>query len=182
MTRVDDPTALVPLEGILAYRQGVPEETSQFDFLLGEWDARTTRYRPDGSEIAGYDGTWRARHLHDRRMILDEFTARLEDGSEISTMATLRTFCTATRRWEMTFLIAHQPQLIQSFSGVRVGDEMSLEGSGRTLAGDPVLARVRFFDITPASFEWENRVSLDGGATWYRDSAISARRRAARAP
>ena len=176
MSQVEDPTALVPLEGILAYRRGTPKEASQFDFLLGEWNARTVRYRPDGSEIASYAGIWRARHLHDARIVLDEFTARLDDGSELSYMATLRTFSTATGRWEMTFLIAHQPQLITSFSGMLEGGEMKLEGSGRTLAGLPVLAQVRFFDITPTSFQWENRVSLDGGGTWYRDSSISAHR------
>jgi hypothetical protein len=119
MAQVEDPTALVPIEGILAYLQGPPKEASQFDFLLGEWNARATRYRPDGSEIGGYAGTWRARHLHDGRLVLDEFTARLDDGSEISYMATLRTFSTATHRWEMTFLIAHQPQLIARWSTTR---------------------------------------------------------------
>ena len=109
-------------------------------------------------------------------MLFDEFTARLDDGSEISYMATLRTFSTTTQRWEMTFLIAHQPQLITSFSGVFENGEMRLDGSGRTLGGEPVSARVRFFDISPTSFRWENKVSLDGGATWYRDSAISASR------
>jgi hypothetical protein len=176
MTQADDPTALVPIESILDYRQGRPAEASQFDFLLGEWDARSVRYRADGSELGGYDGTWRARHLHDARMILDEFTARLDDGSEISYMATLRTFSPSTRSWEMTFLIAHQPQLISSFSGAFEEGEMRFDGAGRTLTGQPVIARVRFFDITPTSFEWENRVSLDQGATWYRDSSISARR------
>jgi len=177
MAQGEDPTALVPIDGILSYREGVPKEAAQFDFLLGEWDARTTRYRSDGSELGGYGGTWRARHLHDARIVLDEFTARLDDGSEISYMATLRTYSLATERWEMTFLIAHQPQLITSFSGVFEDGEMRLDGSGRTLAGQPVVARVRFFDITPRSFQWENRVSLDDGATWYRDSAISAWRR-----
>jgi hypothetical protein len=176
VSQAEDPTALVPIEGILAYRQRLPKEASQFDFLLGDWQARATRFRPDGSEIGSYAGTWRARHLHDARMVLDEFTARLDDGSEISYMATLRTFSTATRRWEMTFLVAHQPQLITSFSGVFEDGEMKLAGSGRTLEGDPVLSRVRFFDITPTGFQWENRVSLDDGATWYRDSAISAHR------
>ncbi len=176
MSRAEDPTALVPIEGILAYRQGPPKEASQFDFLLGDWRARTTRYRPDGSEIGGYGGTWRARHLHDTRMVFDEFTALLDDGSEISYMATLRTYSTATQRWEMTFLIAHQPQLISSFSGIFEDGEMKLDGFGRTLEGEPVVARVRFFEITPTSFHWENRVSLDGGDTWYRDSAISAHR------
>lgn len=176
MPPADDPTALVPMEGILAYRQGVPDATSQFDFLLGEWDARTTRYRADGSPIGSYGGTWRARHIHGGRMLLDEFVARLDDGSEISSMATLRTYSPATERWEMTFLLAHQPQLISSFRGVYEEGEMRLEGAGVTLEGAPVLARVRFFAIEPGSFEWENRVSLDGGDSWYRDSAISARR------
>jgi len=67
------------------------------------------------------------------------------------------------------------PGIVQTEA--RSGDgETLLEGAGHTLAGQPVVARVRFFDITPTSFEWENRVSLDGGATWYRDSTISARR------
>jgi hypothetical protein len=178
MAHLDDPTALVPLDGVLAYMRGVPAECAQFDFLVGEWTARTTRYRADGGEIASYDGTWRARHLHDRRILLDEFTARLDDGSEISYMATLRTYCAASRRWEMTFVIAHQPQLITSFSGVWTDGEMRLDGAGRTLDGRPVRARVRFFDITGVGFEWENAVSLDGGETWYRDSAISAHRTA----
>jgi len=176
MSEIEDPTALVSLEAVLSYREGVPTESAQFDFLLGQWDARTTRYRPDGSELASYGGTWSARSLHDRRIVLDEFVARLDDGSEISYMATLRTFSPATGLWEMTFLIAHQPQLIRSFRGTWRDGQMQLEGSGITLAGDPVVARVRFFDITPTSFEWENRVSLDGGESWYTDSRISARR------
>jgi hypothetical protein len=176
MSQAEDPTALVSIEGILAYMQGTPKEASQFDFLLGEWTTRSMRFRPDGSEIGGYAGTWRARHLHDAHILLDEFTARTDDGTEISYMATLRTYSTATERWEMTFLIAHQPQFITSFSGIFEDGEMKLDGSGRTSAGEPVLARVRFFDIGPTSFQWENRVSLDGGVTWYRDSTISAER------
>jgi hypothetical protein len=180
MSLDDDPTALVPIEGVMAYRAGVPAEADQLDFLLGEWSARTTRYRADGSTIASYPGTWRARHLHDRRMLLDEFIARLDDGSEISYMATLRTWSPATARWEMTFLIAHQPQLITSFSGAfdEQGD-LRLDGEGRTLDGRPVLARVRFFDVSPSGFRWENRISLDGGVTWYRYSEIVAERREA---
>jgi len=81
MSAFEDPTALVPIEGVVAYRLGVPRESAQFDFLLGEWDARTTRFRPDGSEIARYGGSWRARHLHGGRMLLDEFAARLDDGA-----------------------------------------------------------------------------------------------------
>lgn len=176
MSQLEDPTALVSLEAVLSYRRGVPAESSQLDFLLGDWEATTARYRADGSEIASYGGTWSARPLRDGRVILDEFTARLDDGGELSYMATLRTFSPETGRWEMTFLIAHQPQRIRSFSGALEAGEFHATGRGVGLDGRPVSARVRFFEISPVGFRWENRVSLDGGDSWYRDSEIWARR------
>jgi len=167
---------LVSMESIVTYRRGLPIESNQFDFLLGEWEARTTRYGPDGKEVGATSGTWRAQRLHGGRMILDEFVTRLDDGAEISYMATLRSYSPSTRRWEMTFLVAHQPQLIKTFSGTFVDGEARLEGSGRTLLGLPLRARVRFFDIAATHFQWENSVSLDDGATWHRDSMIVAKR------
>ena len=109
-------------------------------------------------------------------MILDEFVTRLPDGSEIAYMATLRTFSTLTHRWEMTFLAAHLPQLITTFTGALVEGEMRLDGKGQTPTGAAIQSRVRFFDIGPTSFQWENSLSLDQGKSWYRDSAISAQR------
>jgi hypothetical protein len=164
------------VEGVVTYRRGVPEEAPHLDLRLGGFESPTTRYTRDGSENATDPGRWRARHRHHPRLQRDEVTARRDDGSELSTMATLRTWSEATGRWEMTFLIAHQPQRVRSFSGTQVDGEMHLEGEGQTLDGRRMLARVRFFGVTPEGFEWENRVSLDSGTTWYRDSTISARR------
>lgn len=176
MADSEDPTALVSPQAVFAYMQGVPEQARQFDFMLGEWAARTTRFRPDGSELASFGGTWRATSLHGGRMLFDEFVARFEDGPELAYMATLRSYCPASERWEMTFLVAHQPLRITSFSGHWTGDEMLLSGSGQTLDGRPMQSRVRFFGISERGFDWENLVSLDDGENWYRDSVIRARR------
>ena len=176
MSSPEDPTALVDPAGVSAYRSGSPPEAQALDFLVGEWSASSTRYAPDGRAWVSYSGVWRARWLHDRRILLDEFTARLGDGSELSYMATLRTFSRATGRFEMTFLIAHQPQRVRSFSGVFADGELRLEAEGTTHADQPMLARVRFHSITRSSFEWESTASLDAGSTWHRDCTISATR------
>ncbi len=173
----DDPTSLISADSVMAYIQGVPDESRQFDFLLGEWELSCVRFGADGSEKLRYKGFWKGTSLHNGRMLLDEFSARLDDGTEISSMATLRSYCPANKEWVMTFLVSHEPNRVSCFNGTREGDEMHLSGEGQTLDGDALKFRVRFYAISESSFEWENRVSLDGGATWWRDSTLSAVRK-----
>lgn len=181
MSKNADPTSLIPMESIMAYMKGVPKEMNQFDFFLGEWETTAVRYRPDGSKIGEYEGEWTAKHLNGGRILFDDFRARMPNGGpEFAYMATLRTYSPQTQRWEMTFLVAHQPQRVTSFRGQWKDGEMHLTGEGATADGKPVLARVRFFDITPESFEWANESSLDGGETWWCDNTISARRKVSR--
>lgn len=179
MTNSGDPTSLVPIDSIPHYLKGMPEESSQFDFLLGEWETVARRFRPDGGRIGEYTGSWTAKRLNGGRIMFDDYRATMPNGPEFAYMATLRTYSPRTKHWEMTFLIAHQPQLVTKFRGQRKDGEMQLTGEGVTLDGQPVLARVRFFDITPESFEWMNESSLDGGKTWWCDNTISARRKPA---
>ena len=173
----DDPTALVTADAVVSYLNGATKESREFDFLLGEWCLDCARYNQEGEEILRYKGVWTGRSLHDGRMFLDEFRALLEDGTEIASMATLRTYCPAEKRWEMTFLVSHQPNRVSKFTGEKKGDEMCLSGEGEALDGSNLVFRVRFFNISDDGFEWENTVSLDEGITWYRDSTISAKRK-----
>jgi hypothetical protein len=169
-------------ESVAAYVKGVPPQSAEFDFLLGEWDAETTRYNPDGTVAIRHRAEWRARHMHGGRILLDDYVAYLPDGTAIGSFATLRTFSEETNQWEMTFLVAHQRQLVGGFVGQRVGDEMHLRATGRDLEGKAVSAKVRFFDITENGFEWEQELSVDGGATWTLDVTISAKRKSKTPP
>lgn len=167
-------------ELVARYLAGAPRESEQFDFLIGEWSATTTRFASDGSPVVSYEGHWTASWLAARRMLEDRFTALAPDGTEIGFFVTLRTYCESSARWEMTFLTALQPQPVTSFTGTRVGDEMHLLAKGQAADGSEVTARVRFFEIGPDSFRWEQRTSRDDGASWRLESAIEARRIAGR--
>lgn len=174
MNNETDSTALISAEAVMSYMGGIPKEVSQFDFLQGRWDTQCARYSPDGTKILTYKGIWLGEKLKEGRIFLDQFTAFLEDGTEISHMATLRTYSIENKRWEMTFLVSHQAQLVTEFTGTLQNGEMCLKGVGSTLSGKPMVFRVRFYQITELSFEWENEVSLDNGKSWWRDSTISA--------
>lgn len=168
---------LMTPETVAAYMKGAPPETEEFAFLIGDWDARTTRYNPDGSVAIEHRADWHAEWRHGRRIIFDDYVAYLPDGQAIGSFATLRTYSEATSQWEMTFLVALQRQLVASFTGKRVGDEMHLEASGTDLEGKPVSARVRFYHIGADRFEWDQELSVDGGQTWTRDVHIEATRK-----
>lgn len=148
----------------------------QFDFLLGEWYAHGCRYAADGTVVGEYDGRWRAEVRGDGRMVVDEFTALDGAGRVLLFYVTLRTYCAALKRWEMTFLAADQPLLLRSFHGNERGGEVHLEARGLDGAGGEVLAKVRFDEITPSSFRWEQEMSTDGGCAWHRVGTIHARR------
>jgi len=171
------PTDLVTEETTATYLAGPPAESADFDFLIGDWSTKTSRYDPaSGKERLSHGGHWRARHLADRRIVLDETTVLRDDGVEVASMATLRSYAPSTGRWEMTFVSAHQPVLPISFVGRKVGDEVLLEVRPAGQNDAPVLAHVRFFDIEANRFSWDQRMSLDGGKSYQRTVAIHASR------
>jgi hypothetical protein len=46
---------------VLAYVQGPPTESLQFDFLIGEWRVQGRRFGPAGEQA--YAAAWRAQYL-----------------------------------------------------------------------------------------------------------------------
>lgn len=165
---------------IARYLEGPPPQTREFAFLVGEWSTRSRRHASDGSTIAEIEGTWHAAYICGGRMLQDEYVLRLPDGREMASFVTLRTWCPDTQQWEMATLSSHAPSGVTSFTGRLVGGEMHLQ----IVAVDPAtrapaMARVRFFNISDTSFEWEQLLSQDGGVSWTRSVSISARRKPA---
>ncbi|MEM7413550.1 MAG: hypothetical protein AAF430_25180 [Myxococcota bacterium] len=172
---VEQPQDLITDETVSTFLAGPPAEMADFAFLLGEWEHEAIRYDAQGSVQRTHRGRWRARTIASGRIVLDEVISLRADGTEIASMATLRTFCPTPSRWEMTFLTAHQPALPISFGGARVGDELHLEVRVAGAPEAPCLAKVRFFDIQPDRFRWEQ--SMRSGEDAYEKSVeISASR------
>lgn len=159
---------------ILAYLRGPTEESLQFDFLIGQWRVDGRRYGPDGEQR--YAGRWHAQYLHGKRMVLDDFTVLAPSGEEVSAFVTLRSYSPMRGRWEIAGMAALQSAFNGKWFGNPVGSEMHLEAEGPGPDGRPVMSRIRFHDIDPCRFQWENHVSLDGGSTWLRVASLVATR------
>jgi len=149
-----------------------------FNFLLGDWDAKILRYAPDGAITADTNGSWHARASFGGRVIEDQVIQLDADGNEDVAANSLRTYCEETQQWEMVYFWADQPMSsLMSFVGNRVGDEMHLNlqqlGANRLVT----MAQIRFFDITQNSFSWENNTSIDNGKTWFISGSHRMRRR-----
>jgi hypothetical protein len=76
----------------------------------------------------------------------------------------------------MTFLTAMQPQLLESFTGRRVGEEMHLLARGRGADGKRIESKVRFHSITSTSFSWEQTSRRDDRDSWFLEAEIHAER------
>ncbi|MBI1890590.1 MAG: hypothetical protein HYS18_08090 [Burkholderiales bacterium] len=167
----------VPPE-VARYLQGPPEESRQFDFLIGDWDVIGSRYKENGDVLMQYMAMWSARYLNQGRIVMDDFKAYAPTGQEISSMVTLRTYCETTRRWEITGLAAHQPAWNAEWHGQWLDGEMLLDACGKASSGVVVKNRIRFFDIEEKQFRWESRMSFDEGKTWIKSASLVAKRAA----
>jgi hypothetical protein len=163
---------------IARYLQGAPAESQQFDFLIGNWVVSATRYGEDGVALFKYEATWNAQYLNEGRMVIDDFQAKSPTGQVVSSFVTLRTYSQDKQRWEMVGLAALQPAVSAEWYGQWQNGEMLTNATGKDPAGNSLRNRIRFFNITGNSFEWESRVSRDEGQTWSRIATLLASRAA----
>jgi hypothetical protein len=162
---------------VMRYLKGVTDESLQFDFLIGDWSVEGTRFGPTGEVAQKFGGKWHAEYLHDKRIVLDDFSVCLPTGQEISSFVTLRTYCTTTGRWEMAGLAAFQPAVNGKWYGNWSDGEMLTYAEGVGPDGRAVKNEIRFYDIKRGSFKWESRISLDDGKSWIKISSLVVTRK-----
>lgn len=165
-------------ESIARYVKGAPEESSQFDFFIGRWDCDVTLHAGSAATPAQLTGLWEARWTHERRLLVDDLSVFLPDGTEILGWVNLRTFCADSGCWEIMgqrALEAAAP--VRTMGRWREG-EMHLAFETPDAAG--VLAnRVRFHDITADSWRWlwmVRAASAAEEAPWVPLATILAKR------
>lgn len=126
-----------------------------FDFLLGRWDtvARQVAH-PKAEETRG---RWIAETRLDASIIIDQYANLDAAGATGFGFVTLRTWCPAEARWEMTFLAPGAPPPVTSFTARRQGNEMHALARGPKAGGSTVEVGVRFYAIGPDHFKWEQR-------------------------
>jgi hypothetical protein len=161
---------------VARYLKGPSAQSLQYDFLIGHWIVEATAFKQDGSVSRKYSARWDAQYLNDGRMVLDDFRAKGPNGQDIASFVTLRTWCEATDRWEITGLSAFQPAINAQWYGRWASGEMQMEASGTNPMGQSVKTRIRFFEIQQMHFSWESQTSLDAGVTWHKTASLLATR------
>lgn len=154
-----------------------PPQMKEFDFFMGSWSIISRSLYPDGTPAAEHKGRWDAEYRNGGRMVYDECTRIAPNGEETACGITLRTFCPATDQWEMTFLLSLQQEHPQYFRGKFSEGEGHFEAVINLTPENPIMAKVRFFDIQKDSFEWTMRASFDEGENWFTAEHISAKRK-----
>ena len=172
-----DPSGETPVPLDLAGNlSGLPEEASQFDFLIGDWSVSALRYDAPGTVRSRFQARWRAEYLHEKRMLLDDFTVVSPSGEELSSFLTLRTYARASGRWEIAGLAALQPGMDGRWNGHAVGAEMHCAAEIRMANQSVLHSRERFHAIERDQFLWESRISHDDGKSWTLVSSLIASR------
>ena len=159
-----------------------PNETKQFDFLLGQWELVV---HPKVSGLAALIhgapklvGTWKAwragADIEDEIRIVDG------SGNPLSSNHSLRTWDAAQNRWKISGSDSSKGRTSEA-SGQWQGGEMHLDGQFTDAEGK-TLTRTRYYDIGSDSFQMSQDRSSDNGQTWEEGTlVIDAKRVAATA-
>lgn len=162
-----------------------PNEARQFDFLIGEWELEV---RPAVSGLAAklhgapkLAGTWKGWRAFDGWGVEDELRI-LDTRGNLRTIAhAMRVYDQSAGRWALTTLDVLAARFSPG-SASWSGKEMTTTVPGKDGDGKAILTRVRYFEITPNGFKYEQARSYDNGRTWEDPTLrISARRVAAAA-
>ena len=148
-----------------------PQETKQFDFLVGTWDLDVSPNLPQAPQKMR--GRWTARKAADGYMILDEYRAFDSEGNTIYLGETYRIYNAREKHWDFRYVEPFHATWYKG-TGEKVGSEMHLTQKSAENSGP--LLKIRIYDIAVDHFSWSSERSTDGGKTWSAGAMIKARR------
>ncbi len=163
-----------------------PKEVQQLAFLVGQWElnakpaASTLAQRIHGvPKLVGSLKAWR---VLDGFAIEDEMRLTDASGNPLVLASSVRMYDPAAKQWRSSSLDAYRATFSTGTADARNG-ELVTTSQGVGADGKPVITRMRYFAITPASFKMQQDRSYDAGKTWTEGTLkIDAKRVAAAAP
>ena len=151
-----------------------PEEAAQFDFLLGEFDAKHWLKTPDGQERS-WPASATAVNVLDGHAILEFGSFDVDPSLPDAATSIVRIYNRAMRRWESLYLPnrSHSPLY---FGGVQEGDDIVLHLFGAQTGVGSVFRWI-FYDVKKDSYLWKGLSSPDRGETFQPTWTIEFQRR-----
>lgn len=170
-------------ESIARYLDGAPDESSQFDFFIGSWDCDVTLHTGDAGGRVQLGGRWDARWTHGRRLLVDDLSLFLPDGTEVVGWVNLRTYCAESGAWEITGQRALAPAAAVRTQGHWRDGMMHLAFETPDERG-ALANRVRFHEIREDGWDWQweyRDAKVRDDAPWIPLATIHATRASHRA-
>ncbi len=151
----------------------------QYDFLIGDWDIQVSKYYVPKGGLKKQKTAWQHVEYRDNgKMIVDEWTGYDADSKEKDSYGiTLRTYSEELQQWQNVYMGANQEGGTSSFVSEWKDDEMHGWGQYEVPELGTINYELKFFNITKDSFEWEEKLSKDGGKNWFLNLRQVAKRR-----
>ena len=144
------------------------EQQKQFDFWVGEWDL-TWPGQTNGETGHGKNHITR---IMDGCVVQENFSG----GDSLHLRGTsLSTFDAKSGFWKQTWVDNEGGYL--DFIGAFHNGQMILQREAKDKAGNRVLQRMVWKNITPNEMDWSWEASRDGGKTWQVNWPIHYKRR-----
>lgn len=145
--------------------ENAPEETAQFEFLVGDWDCTTKSLKPDRSGFVEGKGRWIGYYILGGWAIQDDWSSP-GPGGLIFHGTNVRSFNPQTKKWDNRWVAAGSLQW-KYYEAEKKGDTMVMIGGEGEDPNGKFIDRNVFHNITADSWSWRKDRSYDGGETWF---------------
>lgn len=144
------------------YVGNVPTESSQYDFLVGEWDVKVKVFKENGSVDSEMQGVWWAKYLHGKRVLMDDVVLFADDNKLHPGYPSLRTYSPKLGKW----MSMHMAPLATQAMCRNIGEWKSGETHINSVcfkADNSVqgYSRIKFYNITAKTFDYTWEESKD---------------------
>jgi len=157
-----DHNSVRPDQNTANYSGDIPEESAQFDFLLGHWKILSSKYDDKGNEISRNKGLWSAKPLHGGRAIHDDRVLFNNLGQQVPDKQTLRTYAKRIKRWSSLEVESLQDPGLCVDNQYWINDEMLGTKTCINRQGEALyFKKTLFSQITKNGFKYTEKISKD---------------------
>lgn len=138
-----------------------------FDFLVGHWHVKHRRLKhrlARANEWQTFTGTMTARPYLGGQAIVDDNVLDLEASPHRA--ITLRAFDPPTGKWSIWWLDSRRPAALDPPLVGEFEQGIGTFFAHDSFAGQPILVRFIWSEITARSARWEQAFSADNGHSW----------------
>ena len=143
--------------------ESAPEQLSQFDFVIGDWDATIT-WKPQGGDPFTYNAKWHNHWVIDGQVVMQEWRGPFLTGAE------LRSFNAESGTWVGQNIYPGNADPWHNTTAEFKDGRMIVQIFGNSDQRGPYINRETYFEIAEDSYRMKSEKSYDDGKTWEEGS------------